>query len=175
MTSPSALRLDRLPSPIGELLLVSDEAGTLRALDFHDHEPRLRRLLGRHYGDRSLEAGTAPKATRQALTDYFEGDFPALNAIPWATAGGAFQNAVWRALTEIPAGQTQTYGALAARIGRPTAVRAVGAANGANPLSILVPCHRLIGANGALTGYAGGLDRKAWLLRHEGVALQALR
>ncbi len=89
-------------------------------------------------------------------------------AIPWATGGTAFQQSVWTALAEIPPGQTSTYAAVAERIGKPSAVRAVGAANGANPIAIRVPCHRLIGASGALTGYAGGLARKAWLLAHEG-------
>ena len=90
-------------------------------------------------------------------------------AIAWATAGTPFQRSVWAALVEIPAGETVSYAALARRIGRPAAVRAVGLANGANPVGIVVPCHRVIGSNGALTGYGGGLPRKAWLLRHEGV------
>jgi methylated-DNA-[protein]-cysteine S-methyltransferase len=126
------------------------------------------RLLRLHYGDRALDDGQAPHAVRQALTAYFDGSLGALNAIPWSTGGTAFQNQVWRALIDIPAGETSTYAALAARIGRPAAVRAVGAANGANPLAVLVPCHRLIGADGSLTGYGGGLERKAWLLAHEG-------
>jgi methylated-DNA-[protein]-cysteine S-methyltransferase len=168
MPPPQSLRLDRLPSPIGEILLVTDEAGTVRALDFHDHVPRMTRLLRLHYGDRPLDDGQAPHAVRQALTAYFDGALEALNAIPWSTGGTAFQNQVWRTLIDIPAGETSTYAALAARIGRPAAVRAVGAANGANPIAVLVPCHRLIGADGSLTGYGGGLERKAWLLAHEG-------
>jgi methylated-DNA-[protein]-cysteine S-methyltransferase len=165
---PQHLRLDRLPSPIGEILLVTDEAGAVRALDFHDYVPRMTRLLRLHYGDRPLQDGGAPHATRQALADYFHGSLQALGAIPWATGGTAFQNAVWRALMDVPAGSTSTYAALAARIGKPSATRAVGAANGANPIAILVPCHRLVGADGSLTGYGGGLERKAWLLAHEG-------
>lgn len=168
MTRPARLRLDRLSSPIGDILLVTDETGTVRALDFHDHAPRMVRLLQRHYGSLKPETGHAPEAVRSALAGYFEGALQALNTVPWATGGSAFQTTVWRALTGIPAGQTLTYGALAARIGHPAAIRAVGAANGANPVAILAPCHRLIGANGALTGYAGGLERKAWLLAHEG-------
>jgi len=168
MTRPHTLRLDRLPSPIGEILLVTDEVGAVRALDFHDYVPRMTRLLRLHYGDRPLDNGQAPQAVRQALTAYFDGALEALNAIPWSTGGTAFQNQVWRTLIDIPAGETSTYAALAARIGRPAAVRAVGAANGANPIAVLVPCHRLIGANGSLTGYGGGLERKAWLLAHEG-------
>jgi methylated-DNA-[protein]-cysteine S-methyltransferase len=170
MPPPARLILDRVPSPIGEILLVTDQAGLIRAIDFHDYVPRLTRLLRRHYGDRALDDGAAPAAARQGLAAYFDGAVGALSEIPWATGGTAFQKAVWRALIDIPPGQTSTYAALAARIGRPTAGRAVGAANGANPIAILVPCHRLIGAKGALTGYAGGLTRKAWLLAHEGAA-----
>jgi len=165
---PEALRLDRLASPIGEILLVTDQAGQLRALDFHDHQPRMLRLLRLHYGDQALEPGPAPAAIRQALDGYFAGDLRALSTIPWATAGTAFQRQVWRALGDIPARQTTTYGRLAAAIGRPAAVRAVGAANGANPVGIVVPCHRVVGTGGALTGYGGGLERKRWLLAHEG-------
>ena len=169
MTRPQALRLDRRPSPLGEIRLVTDAAGAVRALDFHDHLLRMTRLLRCHYGPQPLETGAAPAVARRALAAYFDGDFTALAKIAWATGGTAFQQDVWRALIDIAPGTTSTYAALAARIGRPTASRAVGAANGANPIAILVPCHRLIGAREALTGYGGGLARKAWLLRHEGV------
>jgi len=168
MSPPARLRLDRISSPIGEILLVTDEAGALRALDFHDYSPRMGRLLRLHYGDLSPEDGAAPAAVRKALSGYFEGALDALSAVAWATNGTAFQREVWTALMDVPAGTTSTYAALAARIGKPAATRAVGAANGANPIAILVPCHRLVGATGALTGYGGGLERKAWLLRHEG-------
>ncbi|MGR4864217.1 methylated-DNA--[protein]-cysteine S-methyltransferase [Caulobacter sp. LARHSG274] len=165
---PEHLRLDRLASPIGEVLLVTDEAGRLRALDFHDYEPRMLRLLRLHYGGQPLETGPAPAAIRAALDAYFAGAPTALGAIRWATAGTAFQRQVWTALVDIPIGQTVNYAGLAARIGRPTAVRALGAANGANPVGIVVPCHRVIGADGSLTGYGGGIERKRWLLAHEG-------
>lgn len=170
MPTPTLARLflDRAPSPIGEMLLVSDTQGRLRAADFHDHEPRMLRLLRLHYGAVRLEPNAAPTATRSALAAYFDGDLAALATIRWTTGGTAFQQAVWRALGDVAPGTTMTYAALAARIGKPAAVRAVGAANGANPLSIVVPCHRLVGANGALTGYGGGVERKAWLLAHEG-------
>ena len=102
---------------------------------------------------------------------YLAGDLHALDEIKVNPGGTEFQQTVWSALREIPAGTTQTYGQLAASIGRPSAPRAVGLANGQNPVSIVIPCHRLIGSNGALTGYAGGLDRKRWLLRHEGALL----
>jgi len=172
MTRPNRLFLDRAPSPIGELLIVSDETGLLRAVDFHDFEPRLRRLLRLHYGDMPLEAGAAPAAIRSPFVRYFDGELGALSDIAWDTGGTPFQRAVWRALTAIPPGQTIPYSELARRVERPTAIRAVGAANGANPLSLVAPCHRVIGMNGALTGYAGGVERKRWLLAHEG-ALQA--
>jgi methylated-DNA-[protein]-cysteine S-methyltransferase len=87
------------------------------------------------------------------------------------TGGTDFQRTVWKALRAIPAGETRTYGQLAAAIGSPRAVRAAGLANGQNPVAVIVPCHRVIGANGTLTGYAGGLARKRWLLAHEGVAV----
>ena len=168
MTRPDRLILDRAPSPIGELLIVTDERGALRALDFHDHEPRLDRLLKRHYGALRPEPGAAPAAVREAMAAYFAGELEAPRAIAWATNGTAFQHAVWTALTEIPAGRTITYSELARRAGRPAAVRAAGHANGLNPLSIVAPCHRVIGMDGSLTGYGGGVARKRWLLQHEG-------
>ena len=167
MSRPARLILDRQPSPIGELLIVTDEVGALRALDFHDYEHRLDRLLKTHYGPLRPEPGAAPAAIRQALAAYFAGEFAALNTIAWATNGTAFQHAVWTALTQIPAGETITYSELARRAGRPAAIRAAGHANGSNPLSIVAPCHRVIGMDGSLTGYGGGIERKRWLLGHE--------
>jgi O-6-methylguanine DNA methyltransferase len=161
------LQLERRPSPVGGLLIVSDETGHLRALDFEDYELRMMRLLGRHYGAVDLRAGAAPDAVVQGLEAYFEGDLGAAGALSAATGGTAFQRAVWGALREIPPGRTESYGALAARLGKPGASRAVGLANGSNPVAIIVPCHRVIGANGSLTGYAGGMTRKTWLLDHE--------
>ncbi len=166
-TSPEAFTLDRIATPVGEILLAVDANGAVRALDFHDYESRLLRLLRRHYGEVALNPGAAPDAVRQAVSAYFSGDATALDELQVQTGGTAFQRAVWSALRAIPPGQTRTYGQLAAAIGRPAAVRAVGLANGANPIAVIVPCHRVIGANGALTGYAGGLERKQWLLAHE--------
>ncbi|MBV8849379.1 MAG: methylated-DNA--[protein]-cysteine S-methyltransferase [Methylobacteriaceae bacterium] len=161
--------LDRLPTPIGDLLIVFDEDGRLRALDWEDYEDRMRRLLRLQYrGDISLDSGSAPKQMRDALASYFAGDHAAIDEIEVETGGTPFQRKLWLALRAIPSGQTSTYGALAARIDAPNAVRAVGAANGANPISIVLPCHRVIGADSRLTGYGGGLDRKRWLLTHEG-------
>lgn len=167
------LFLDRYQSPLGTILLVTDEDRRLRALDFEDHEPRMRRLLRRHYGRDDTLPVPAPTVIRDALDAYFDGDYEALSQIQWETNGSVFQRQVWNALLDIPAGRTMSYAALAAYIGRPAAVRAVGLANGANPVGIVVPCHRVIGANGKLTGYGGGVTRKAWLLEHEGALPQA--
>lgn len=167
MTRPARLILDRAPSPIGELLVVTDEHGTLRALDFHDYEHRLDRLLAIHYGPLRPEPGAAPAVVRVALAAYFAGELDALDAIVRDTNGTDFQKAVWAALSTIPAGQTITYSELARRAGRPPAIRAAGHANGANPLSLVAPCHRVIGMDGSLTGYGGGIERKRWLLAHE--------
>jgi methylated-DNA-[protein]-cysteine S-methyltransferase len=147
----------------------TDERDVLRALWFDDDAAaEAAQVLRRPYGDVALRAGTVPGEIRDALAGYFSGDLAALDAIRWEVAGTPFQWAVWSALTMIPAGATTSYGALAASIGRPAAVRAVGAANGANPIAIVIPCHRLLGARRALTGYGGGLERKRWLLAHEG-------
>ncbi len=161
------LRLGRLSSPIGTLLLVTDAEDALRALHFADYEARLHRLLRLHYRAYALEDGPAPATVAQALTYYFRGDLSAIAMIRVATGGTAFQRGVWAALRGTAAGGTTTYGQLAVGLGRGTAARAVGLANGANPVAIVVPCHRVIGANGALTGYGGGLGRKRWLLDHE--------
>jgi methylated-DNA-[protein]-cysteine S-methyltransferase len=161
--------LDRLTTPIGTMLLVTDDAGVLRALDFADYEGRMKELLRLHYGAVTLASGRAPTAMRSALSAYFDGDFAALATITWRVAGTPFQRKVWIALPKIPVGQTMSYGALAAKLGAPNAMRAVGHANGSNPISVVIPCHRLIGADGRLVKYGGGLHRKQWLLRHEGV------
>jgi methylated-DNA-[protein]-cysteine S-methyltransferase len=149
------------------LLLVTDEDGALRALEFAENETRMRELLRRYYGEYAIEEGAAPASLKRALKAYFDGDIAALAEVRTATAGTAFQRAVWNALRAIPAGTTISYGQLAANIGRRGASRAVGAANGANPIPIVVPCHRVIGADGSLTGFGSGLDRKQWLLDHE--------
>jgi methylated-DNA-[protein]-cysteine S-methyltransferase len=171
--SPAVLTftVDRLPSPLGRILLVSDSEQRLRALNWEDHEDRLERDLRRIYGRRSvqLEPGAAPPAIRRALERYFGGKLQAIDEIAVATGGTPFQSHVWRGLRRIPVGTTLSYGRMAQRLKCPLAVRAVGLANGSNPISIVIPCHRLIGADGSLTGYGGGLERKRWLLEHEGV------
>lgn len=172
---PDHLRVDRQATPIGEALLVTDEDGHLRALDWVDHEPRMIELLRRQYRSLPLEPGTAPRSMKMQLARYFDGDLAALADIRWRTGGTPFQRAMWKALTQIPVGTTLSYGALAAKLGRPAAMRAVGAANGANPISVVIPCHRVIGADGSLTGYGGGMERKRWLLDHEGATVDQAR
>jgi methylated-DNA-[protein]-cysteine S-methyltransferase len=161
------LQLERWNSTAFPLLLVTDNDGALRALEFVENEARLRGLLGRYYGEHTLAEGEAPVAITQALAAYFEGTIDALADVQTATAGTEFQREVWKALRAIPAGTTISYGQLAAKLGREGASRAVGAANGANPIPIVVPCHRVIGADGSLTGFGSGLPRKRWLLDHE--------
>jgi methylated-DNA-[protein]-cysteine S-methyltransferase len=161
------LRLDQYSSPVSPLLLVTDDQGALRALEFGDQPSRLERMLRVYYESYTLEPGTAPASVIAALDAYFDGDLGALDDVRVATGGTEFQRSVWQALRTISAGTTQSYGQLAASLGRPAASRAVGAANGSNPVSIVVPCHRVIGASGSLTGYGGGLPRKRWLLDHE--------
>jgi len=136
-----------------------------------DHEPRMQKLLRRYYGENAIQLREAShrSAASLALQAYFEGDTDALAGLPTAANGTDFQRTVWDALRRIPVGKTISYGDLAIQIGRPTATRAVGLANGANPIAIVVPCHRVIGADASLTGYGGGLERKRWLLAHESV------
>jgi methylated-DNA-[protein]-cysteine S-methyltransferase len=161
------LTLTKYSSPVSPLLLVIDDDGALRALEFADKEPRMHRFLKIHYGAYELKSGSPPASVLRALDDYFDGNYAALDRIKVATGGTPFQRDVWRALRAIRPGSTTTYGELAARVGRRRASRAVGAANGSNPIAIVVPCHRVIGADGSLTGFGGGLPRKQWLLDHE--------
>ena len=165
--STHALEFGRQTSPIGIMLLAWDAEQSLRVLDFSDYEPRMHKLLRAHYGTTELIEAAVPAPISEPLERYFAGDVAAINAIAVATGGTDFQKSVWTALRTIPAGATESYGQLAQRLGCPKAVRAVGGANGANPVGIVVPCHRVIGSNGTLTGYGGGLDRKRWLLAHE--------
>jgi methylated-DNA-[protein]-cysteine S-methyltransferase len=163
-------QLQRLPTPIGTMLLVTDEEGRLRAADWSDFEERMLRLLQLHYGRDGfrLAQGGEQSSALCSMGLYFDGDRRAIDDVRVKTGGTIFQRKVWSALREIPVGSTTTYGLLAVTVGHPKAIRAVGAANGANPVGIVVPCHRVIGADASLTGYGGGLQRKRWLLEHEG-------
>jgi methylated-DNA-[protein]-cysteine S-methyltransferase len=170
MAEPLALQIDRLPTPIGELLIVADGDGKLRTIDWTDHEARMRALLDRQYGKGgyTMKPARDPGGLTSAMRAYFKGNLGVIDRLPVAAVGTPFQQSVWRALRKIPRGRTISYAELARRIGRPKAVRAAGLANGQNPISIVVPCHRVIGSDGTLTGYGGGLSRKKWLLEHEG-------
>lgn len=163
------LGISELRSPLGDLKAAWHEE-RLCALSFTDHWQRTERFLQRRFGafDWAAEKGSD---LRRRLERYFAGDLGAIGDIVVDPGGTPFQHAVWSALRRIPIGSTTTYSALAREIGAPSAVRAVGAANGANPIWLIIPCHRAIGADGRLVGYAGGLERKQWLLEHEG-ALQ---
>jgi methylated-DNA-[protein]-cysteine S-methyltransferase len=166
------LKLNQISSPIGDILMISDN-GTLCGLEFANYEARTLSFLKKRYGEFNLTS--VPTSTLiQPLLAYLEGDYSAIDIIPVNPGGTAFQQQVWLALRHIPVGTVLTYGQLAEQLGKPTASRAVGMTNSLNPISIVLPCHRVIGANGALTGYAGGLERKRWLLQHEGVTLGQL-
>ncbi|WP_201366345.1 methylated-DNA--[protein]-cysteine S-methyltransferase [Dictyobacter formicarum] len=164
------LHYDTLDSPIGTIVLVVD-GEQMCSLDYTDYEPRMLTLLRKRYGEFHLTRAADPCGFSSQLRSYFAGDYRCLDAIPVNTGGTAFQQQVWSALRTIPAGATRSYGQLAAQLGKPTAYRAVGAANALNPVAIVLPCHRVVGADTSLTGYAGGLERKHWLLQHEGKTL----
>ena len=141
------------------------------------------RLLVKRYGNvelaeppaKSQDVTVLEKELIARMSAYLEGDLTAIDPIPVNPGGTTFQASVWQALRSIPPGTAMSYGALARQLGTPSAVRAVGTTNSLNPISIVLPCHRVIGANGSLTGYAGGLERKRWLLNHEGVNLAQLK
>lgn len=161
---------DKISTPVGELLIVADADNQLRAVDWADHETRLMKLLNAHYGTDRFQRVSKNKICEitEIIQHYFAGDLRVIEQLHVMTAGTKFQRQVWQELRAIPCWQTISYGELARRIGRPDAARAVGAANSMNPISIVVPCHRVIGSQGTLTGYAGGIYRKKWLLSHEG-------
>ena len=169
MNNVLSFLIDRLSTPIGDLLIVADREGNLRATFWTDHEEELRAVLERYYPSKrvELEPASDPHGVTSAIRAYFAGDLHAIDTLPVEMGGTAFQREVWRALRLIPCGTTISYAELARRIGRPAAVRAVGLANGANPVGVVVPCHRVIGSDGSLTGYGGGIERKRWLLDHE--------
>jgi len=172
MTALATVTLETttLDTPIGPVGLAADASGAIVGVSLrsafagsgvHAH-------LERALGTLALVEHADPAGAASRLRRFFAGDLTALAEQPVTLHGTAFQQAVWTALQRIPVGSTWTYAQLAEAIGRPTAVRAVGAANGANPVSLFVPCHRVIAADGTLWGYGGGLPAKAWLLRHEG-------
>lgn len=166
------LTLATLPSPIGPLAVACDADGRLRGVNFGDG---LARSMRRTWPGATLAEGETPEAVRTGLEAYFGGDRGALARIDWsldgAASGNGFQTRVWRALAEIPAGVTISYGEMAKRAGEPGAAQAAGVALNRNPIPLVLPCHRVVGADGAMVGFGGGLERKTWLLRHEGALL----
>jgi methylated-DNA-[protein]-cysteine S-methyltransferase len=155
-----------LQSPVGPLTLAARERRVC-LLHFDAPEAHVRATLARWYPCEQVMVDADPGGAATALGAYFAGRCDALDGLDVELNGTPFQRTVWSALRAVRSGTTCSYSELARRIGAPSAVRAVGAANGANPVAIIVPCHRVIGANGTLTGYGGGLDRKRWLLEHE--------
>ena len=166
----AVIEVRSIATPIGALL-VAERADVVLGAEFEDVAERLYTSLHRRVeGALELRVNAAgDTAVTRALKRYFDGDIAGIGDIAADPGGTPFQRRVWDRLRAIPAGETRCYGALAADLDRPKAARAVGRANGLNPIAVIIPCHRLVGADGTLTGYAGGLDRKAWLLRHEGL------
>jgi methylated-DNA-[protein]-cysteine S-methyltransferase len=163
-------------TPTGRMFAVTGDYGRLKALEWDDHSDRMATLVRRYQGPgvEFAEVPTPPAPIGDALERYFAGDLIALDALETDPGGTPFQRECWAALRRIPPGETRSYSQQAATIGRPAATRAVGLANGANPIAIVVPCHRVVGADGSLTGFGGGLERKRWLLEHEGAVQPAL-
>jgi methylated-DNA-[protein]-cysteine S-methyltransferase len=170
MAQTSTVHLEHVGSPIGDLL-VATLGDAVCAIAFEGNDADTLRYLERRFGECSIRQGPVHAAVRDGLERYFAGHMTAFDGLVSGARGTPFQEQVWAALRTIPAGQTRSYADQARHIGRPTATRAVGLANGQNPVSIMVPCHRVIGRDGSLTGFGGGLERKAWLLRHEGALL----
>jgi methylated-DNA-[protein]-cysteine S-methyltransferase len=164
------IHLASLSSPVGTLT-VAAHGNRLCLLHFGADDAALRRMLARWYPDSPVEAHPDPAGAVSALDQYFRGDLAALDGVAVELNGTPFQHRVWNTLRTVRAGRTVSYSDLARAVGAPAAVRAVGAANGANPVALVVPCHRVIGSDGSLTGYGGGLERKRWLLRHEGALM----
>ena len=160
---------DDVDSPVGRLSILVDDRGALHMLAFADGRDAA------HLDTLEATRADDPSGVSSAIRAYFAGTHTAIDALPVAPTGTPFQLRVWAALREIPCGETRSYGDIARRIGDPKAVRAVGLANGANPIAVVVPCHRVIGADGSLTGYGGGLPRKRWLLAHESQTLELWR
>jgi methylated-DNA-[protein]-cysteine S-methyltransferase len=160
--------LTTIDSPVGKLTVAARGRGVC-LVHFGAATPRLRATLASWYPGAAIAPAKDPGGAVDVLRRYFDGDLQSLDEIEVDLHGTPFQRSVWTALRSVRAGTTLSYAQLAGRVGAPAAVRAVGAANGANPVAVILPCHRIIGSNGSLTGYGGGLERKRWLLDHEGV------
>jgi methylated-DNA-[protein]-cysteine S-methyltransferase len=162
--------IDCISTPIGEMTLVARD-GVILFLEFEDLTDRMARQLKARFGEAELQPATNPFGLSDILRDYFAGHISVIDTLLTDGGGTAFEQQVWTELRKIPAGTTQSYGEIARKLGDANLSRAVGTANGRNPIAIVVPCHRVIGADGSMTGYGGGLARKEWLLRHEGALL----
>jgi methylated-DNA-[protein]-cysteine S-methyltransferase len=163
-----AVRFTKVDSPVGELLLAASEKGLVSLLfEIWAHGPADGERANWEQDDGTGPAGEILVEARRQLLEYFNRQRTTFD-LPLDLSGTPFQLQVWHALTRIPFGSTMSYGDLARRVGSPNGSRAVGAANGRNPVAIVVPCHRVIGSNGDLTGFGGGMARKEWLLQHEG-------
>jgi methylated-DNA-[protein]-cysteine S-methyltransferase len=161
---------DTIPTPLGAMILLASD-GIMLFLEFSDADDRIERELKTRFGDAELVPTKNPFGFSERIAKYFTGDLATIDTIPTDGGGTDFQRRVWAELRNIPCGVTISYGELATRLGDKNAMRAVGLANGRNPIAVVVPCHRVIGANGSMTGYGGGIARKEWLLRHEGALL----
>jgi methylated-DNA-[protein]-cysteine S-methyltransferase len=166
IATTQTITIQDIDSPIGTIVLAATAAGAC-AIDFADRRATVMDRLERRFGGLKLSRLPRRDDAAERLRAFFAGDLRTLDSIAVDPGGTPFQREVWSALRRVRPGRTISYGALATRIGRPAAVRAVGAANARNPVAIVIPCHRVIGADGSLTGYASGLDRKQWLLDHE--------
>jgi methylated-DNA-[protein]-cysteine S-methyltransferase len=161
---------DRISTPIGDMVLVARD-GILLLLEFDDAKDRVSREMRGRFGDVVLQPAANPFGFSTIMQDYFAGNITAIDNLPTDGGGTVFEQQVWLELRKIPSGTTKSYGEIAWQLGDVNLSRAVGTANGRNPIAIVVPCHRVIGADGSMTGYGGGLRRKEWLLRHEGALL----
>ncbi|GAW95022.1 methylated-DNA--protein-cysteine methyltransferase [Colwellia marinimaniae] len=159
----TSMYTDYLDTPLGLFEFMASEQGICQAIFCGD------KVCGGEPAQGKTNDITA--LCKQQLTEYFAGERQVFT-LPLAPLGTSFQQSVWRCLTEIPFGQVKSYGDIAKMLNKPKAAQAVGGANGRNPITLIVPCHRVIGADGALTGYAGGIERKLWLLKHEGVSVK---
>ena len=161
---------DHIETPIGDMILVARD-GVLLLLEFEDATGRVEREMKMRFKNFEMQPATNPFGLTDIMRDYFTGNIRAIDRILTDGGGTAFEKSVWAELRKIPAGVTRSYGSIARKLGDINMSRAVGTANGRNPISIVVPCHRVIGADGSMTGYGGGIHRKEWLLRHEGALL----
>ena len=162
------LLLCQIESPIGPITLAL-EADAIVICEFSDREERVAKQLRRYYSGATIVKGQTPENIKEAFQSYFDGNNEAFDSLEARPVGTDFERSVWHTLKEVSVGTTASYGDIARRLG--SSPRAVGRANGNNPVCLIYPCHRVIGADGSLTGYAGGLDRKEWLLKHEGALL----